>query len=618
MCGIIGCFTNNSNVDRNWLLKARDMMKYRGPDNGGYWESTNSNVLLGHRRLSIIDLNIDSNQPMVINFNGFEYAITFNGEIYNFEFLKNDLFKLGVTFRTGSDTEVLLMAYIYWGFKCINRLEGMFSFTIYDPSEKTLFFARDRVGEKPFYYFQNEGSFYFSSEFLPLFSHPALNREISIASIQKYLEFGFLSETQSFNLNIHKLPAGNFGIYNLETDSLSIQSYYNIPNPNKNLFSFSEALHKFESIIEESVKNQLRSDVPVGVLLSGGIDSSIVTCVANSINSNIVNYTVDFGNNEEELNNAKIISNFYGCHHEVFQFKALDINKFDYITSRIDDPISDSSFLPTFLISEMIAESGGKVVLGGDGADELFGGYSIYKNITTAQKLSKNIPSDITKFISNFIDSPYKFNNIKSKKWLLNLNILSNQKLPNIRQVFTFSEINELLNKKYPIYNMSEYSELFNYNNSNLFNLSVHDLKQYFGSNILLKNDRASMLNSIEMRAPFLSKDMIDFAYTDLSDDDKIFNGKNKYLLIEYSKKIFPPGYNYNKKRGFNFTNNLILETRWFNYFYSVITATSLFNIDYVNYLFKQAKSGANYFFQKIYTLFIISKWTIDNSVTIV
>ena len=155
MCGIIGCFTNNSQADIKWILKARDMMKYRGPDNGGYWENRNANVLLGHRRLSIIDLKVDSNQPMTINYNGSEYVITFNGEIYNFEILKNELLKLGSTFKTGSDTEVLLMAYIYWGSKCLNKLEGMFSFTIYDPVEKILFFARDIVGEKPFYYFQN-------------------------------------------------------------------------------------------------------------------------------------------------------------------------------------------------------------------------------------------------------------------------------------------------------------------------------------------------------------------------------------------------------------------------------------------------------------------------------
>jgi asparagine synthase (glutamine-hydrolysing) len=618
MCGIIGCFTDNYLADRNWIFKSRDMMKYRGPDNGGYWENNTTSVLFGHRRLAIIDLNVESNQPMVINFHGSDYTITYNGEIYNFEILKIDLLKLGCKFKTGSDTEVLLWAYIYWGKKFVNKLEGMFSFTIYDPFENILFFARDVAGEKPFYYFQNNGSFYFSSEFLPLFSHSSLNREISISSILKYLELGFLNETQSFNLNIKKLPAGNFGIYNLDSKSLSVQSYYNIPIHNKNCFSFSESLHTFENLIEKSVEMQLRSDVPVGVLLSGGIDSSIVSCISNLLNSNIVNYTVDFGNNNEELQNARIISNYYGCDHEILQFKALDIEKFDFITSKVDDPISDSSFLSTFLISELIAESGGRVVLGGDGADELFGGYSVYKNIMMAQKLSKNIPRGITKFVSDFIDSPYKFNNPKLKKWLLHLNTLSNQKLPNIRQVFTFNEINELLSKNFPFYNLYEYSEGFNYGNSNLYNMSLHDLKQYFGANILLKNDRASMLNSIEMRAPFLSKDIIDFAFKNISDDHKISNGKSKFILTEYTKKIFPPGYNYNKKRGFNFTNNLILEVGWYNYFHEVILSSKLFNLVYVDYLFKQSRFGVNYNFQKIYTLFIISKWTIDNRVNIV
>ena len=618
MCGIIGCYTKNSQTERKWILEARDMMKYRGPDNGGYWEDKNANVLFGHRRLSIIDLKVDSNQPMVVNVDGFEYAITFNGEIYNFETIKETLISYGVSFKTGSDTEVLLLAYINWGSSCVNSLEGMFSFTIYDPQKKILFFARDIAGEKPFYYFTKNGSFYFSSEFLPLFSHPILNKEISINSIYKYLELGYLNENQSFNLSINKLPAGNFGIFDIVEGSLTVESYYEIPNLNKKSISFSECLNKFDFLITKSVKNQLRSDVPVGVLLSGGIDSSIVTCVANSLNSNVVNYTVDFGNNEEELHNSKIISNYYGCHHEIFHFKSLEIEKFDSITSRIDDPISDSSFLPTFLITEMISNSGGKVVLGGDGADELFGGYSIYNNITKAQNLFKRLPSNICRLISDYIDSPYKFNNIKAKKWLLSLAELNNKKIPNIRQVFTSNEIKELFNFKSISYDKSVYSDLFNYDNSNLHNLSLLDLKQYFGANILLKNDRASMLNSIEMRAPFLSKEIVDFAFNDLSDDYKISSNKNKILLIEYSKKLFPPGYNYNKKRGFNFTDNLLLDPIWFRYLYEVIESANLFNSIYVNYLFKEAKSGSSYLFQKIYTLFIICKWSVDNGVKIV
>jgi len=619
MCGIIGCYSNNFAADRNWLLKARDRMKYRGPDNAGYWENEELNILFGHRRLSIIDLNEGSNQPMVINIDGSLYTITFNGEIYNYEALRDRLTSSGVVCKTSSDTEVLLLAYIYWGYNFVNELEGMFAFTIFDSKEKKLFFARDIVGEKPYYYFNNEKGFYFSSEFLPLLSHPSLNKEISLSSIHNFLNLGYLDESQSFNKNVKKLPAGNFGVFNLESQKLIIKSYYVIPFPNNNNIGLNDSIEKFNYLITKSIKDQLRSDVPVGVLLSGGIDSSIVTCVANSLNSNVVNYTVDFGNNEEELLNAKIISNHFGCEHKIFQFKELEIAKFDSIANKIDEPITDSSFFPTYLISELISESGGKVVLGGDGADELFGGYSVYNNILKAQKLLNNFPKTFSEFISDFFDRPYNFNNIKLKKWILNMGILSDQKIPNIRQVFTANEIRELFNTKFDSsISKSTYQDIFNYNYSVLYNLSSIDLRQYLGSNILLKNDRASMLNSIEMRAPFLNKEIINYSFQELNDNCKIKEGQNKILLIEYSKKIFPTGYLYNKKRGFNFTDNLLTNPLWFNYFYEVILKSELFNMKYVNYILHEANVGNKFFFQRIYSLFIISKWIQNNNLKII
>ena len=289
MCGIIGYAAISGLHENDWLLKARDSMSYRGPDNAGIWMSDEGKVAFGHRRLSIIGINEESNQPLTYVFRSKKYVVTFNGEIYNFEFLRDTLLSYGYKFLTNSDTEVLLVSYVHWKDLCLQNFEGMFSFVIYDVHECKVFFARDRAGEKPFYYFVSNDCFYFSSEFLPLVSHPSIGNRIDKTAIYEYLNLGFLSEEKSFNKSIKKLAAGNYGYFHLDNRSLHILNYFEIGKSKNYIQSYDMAIQDFDVLFRNSVKKQLRSDVPVGAFLSGGLDSSAIVATVSKL-SDINNF----------------------------------------------------------------------------------------------------------------------------------------------------------------------------------------------------------------------------------------------------------------------------------------------------------------------------------------
>ena len=619
MCGIIGYASKSGVQEYEWLIKARDMMFYRGPDFGGFWKSKTSKVAFGHRRLSIIGVNSQSNQPFYYIFNFKKYVITFNGEIYNFEKLRNVLSTFGYRFRTNSDTEVLIVCFIHWRESCVHRLEGMFSFVIYDQDEDKIFFARDRAGEKPFYYFKLNDCFYFSSEFLPLISHPLLANEIDTNAAYEYFNLGYLSEEKSFNKYIKKLPAGSYGYFNLNNKSLQIFSYFNPAKPHNLITTYEAAILEFDNLFRSSISKQMRSDVPLGVLLSGGIDSSLISCIANSLNNNITNYTVNFGDNSEEIHNSKAISEFYGCQHEILNFSEINTDLFDKIISKIDEPLADSSFIPTYLISEMIHKHGGKVVLGGDGADELFAGYSYYLNIPKVFSKLKSLPFPIIKLLSKFLNSPYQFTKFKIKKWFENLDKMSQGVLPDMRNIFSSKEMVELTYGKSKEYYCDNTKRYLDKEESIIYNLSKFDFKFYLGSSILTKNDRASMLSSIETRAPFLDEKIINFAFGNLPDKFKVRNNDPKSFLIEYSKNIFPPDYKYYSKRGFNFTDNLVSNLSWTHYFKDVVenSNSQKLNKKYLNYLIDNLGPSDKNNFNKIYSVIVLLRWLYNNKLVL-
>jgi asparagine synthase (glutamine-hydrolysing) len=614
MCGIIGHISILFSEEKEWLIEARDKMKHRGPDSGGYYKSKCERVEFGQRRLSILDLSTSANQPYIVVMGGFEYSITFNGEIYNFQELRKKLTNTGVTFHTDSDTEVVLRAYIQWGKNCLDQFEGMFSFAIYDGKKSQVFLARDIVGEKPLYFSNFGNELYFASEFLSLHSHPRFEKAINLDRIYQYLELGYLPKDKSFSKLINKLKPGHYFVFDLNNGETEYQPFHQISvEKNKTINHQS-----FDSILVDVIEKELRSDVPVGVMLSGGIDSSIIACKTNKASQNVTNFTVDFGDNYDELENAKLISRTYGVKHEILTFKELDLFSFDKIIGTIDEPIADSSFIPTYLITEMIKLNGCTVVLGGDGADEIFGGYSLYAKWQKILNLSTKLPLKILGKTVNCFKPLIDFNDSKVLKWLRNLDF-NNSDLPNIRSVFSESEMKKIF-KEFN-YNYAEYytKELKNYNNSVIENLMLFDLYNYFSSNILLKNDRSSMQNSVELRAPFLHRNIIEFGFNQISLNEKLNDNNTKVFLKKYGKELFPKGYNFHTKRGFNFTDNLIKNKEWEAYFrekISILSEKLNWNAkiaDKLILLGEQKKIN----FIKLYSIIVLSNWITKNELTI-
>lgn len=613
MCGIIGHLSIGISSEKDWLIDGSNKMIHRGPDNGGYFKSGCSRVEFGQRRLSILDLSKASNQPFIIEHKGFEYAITFNGEIYNYLEVRLDLVNSGVVFLTDSDTEVILRSYIAWGEECLQHFEGMFSFAIYDSCNHCVFLARDIIGEKPLYYAYFGNELYFASEFLPLHSHSKFENKINLSRIYEYLELGYLPNDSSFSNKIKKLNPGSYLFFELRDGRIINKSYSDIKIPKTKLFE-GDKLDKFNCILNDVIDKELRSDVPVGVMLSGGIDSSIIACKCNERASNVTNFTVDFGDNLDELKNAKLISKKYQVKHEILQFQELDLETFDKIISRVDEPIADSSFIPTYLITEMIKASGCTVVLGGDGADEIFGGYSIYSNWKRVVNISNKLPLNYLSSTINLFNQSLDFNDSRILKWLKNLDFKS-PILPNIRSVYTESELRSLFKNFHYQYGSYYSDEMKSLNLSTIENLMMFDLFNYFSSNILLKNDRSSMLNSIELRAPFLHKSIIQFGFENLTIEDKIDTNNTKIFLKSFSKELFPNGYLFHTKRGFNFTDNLIKNKKWEDYFsekLSYLSSILSWNDEMVEKLIKLNKEK-KINFVKIYSLVILSNWISNN-----
>jgi asparagine synthase (glutamine-hydrolysing) len=615
MCGIIGSISQSESNEKDWIEKGSEKMLHRGPDAKGYFKSRSGKVEFGQRRLSIIDLSAASDQPFVLIRDGFEYAITFNGEIYNFKELKKKLQSYGYSFITDSDTEVILISYLEWGNKCLDLFEGMFSFALYDGQFQKVLLARDIVGEKPFYYSIVDGNLIFASEFLALHSHIKFGNQISSDRIYEYLEMGYLPKNRSFCNEINKLPQGNYISFDIKTGNYIEESFFSIEKGNPDSPRKSK-INDFDQILKDVINKEIRSDVSLGVMLSGGIDSSIIACKANESTRNITNFTVDFGDNEFEMENAKLISAEYGVKHEILEFNELTFNSFCDIINKIDEPIADTSFLPTFLITEKIKESGCTVVLGGDGADELFGGYSLYKNWLRLSRLSGLLPGYLKNTISNQVKNS-KNNDTRIIKWLEKINY-SDINFPNIREIFSREELEKIMGKSLNDYGQYYLNEINN-NFTPIENLMHFDLYNYFSSNILLKNDRASMLNSIELRAPFLHKNIINFAWKEIPQSEKCNLFENKIFLKKYGKSIFPKNYNFHSKRGFNFNNSLSVNDKWKLFFDdSIVYLANKLNWDNSELnILRENISNDRFNFTKVYSLVALSNWIHSNNLNV-
>ncbi len=616
MCGFIGITSRTPIQDHDLLLAMRDTMVHRGPDDAGVWLSQDGCVGLAHRRLSIIDLSPGGHQPMT-DISG-HFTIVFNGEIYNYRELRDELESGGHRFRTVSDTEVLIEAYRAWGENCLAHFNGMFSFCLYDSGKGCLFLARDRGGEKPLFYYHIPGRFFFASELKALMANPAFPRTLDLEGLNYYLMYGYVPGAKSILKNVCKLPAGHTMIYDIRSDALTIKPYWRLPNPEEGSPpSVDIFANELETLLEDAVRHQLIADVPLGILLSGGIDSSIVTAIASRVSPKVIKtFTISFPEYKDydETPYARIVASFFGTDHTELVAEPATVDLLSDLAKQYDEPLGDSSLLPTYLVSRLVRQHA-TVALGGDGGDELFGGYLHYNWIQLQEKVRAFLPEPIRGAIATVGKHviPLGF---RGRTYIIGLAGSIMNSVAHVNVFFDSYVRSQLLSPvAKEIENLSTIPDVYRADlpvpgNSALQRAMAMDFSTYLVDDILVKVDRASMLASLEVRAPFLDYRIIEFAFSKVPDWLRVSGNGRKILLRHLAKCLLPSTLDINRKKGFAIPLAHWFKRSWGPYFEEVLRElpAELFNRQFVSDLIKSQRSGyANT--QRLFSLLMFELW---------
>jgi len=566
MCGIVGFLTSKATKvpEHEILIQMRDVLIHRGPDDEGEYsrplDDKGPFVFLGHRRLSIIDLT-GGHQPLS-NEDGTVWVI-FNGEIYNFKELREELKDRGHQFRTCSDTEVIVHAYEEYKENCFRYFNGMFAIGIWDEKGNRLVLARDRLGKKPLYYsFINE-TFLFASELKAIMAYPAFPRKVDPSSLMKYLFFEFIPCPHTIFKNARKIPAASYLIW--DKKKIEVKQYWSPFDSQKGEKNLSEAEAELRLIelLKESVKRRLISDVPLGVFLSGGIDSSAITALAQKeVPGRIKTFSIGFEDPSfDESKYASLASKYIGTEHYEQMMTPTDLlNIVPKLPDILDEPMADASILPTYLLSKF-TRGNVTVALGGDGGDELFAGYPTYLAHKFADQYGRYLKflHPTLNFLGNLL--PVSDDNIsfdfKVKKFLSGIGYPDGIRNSVWLGSFPFLEIEKVLSpdihaqlrRDQLFEEISTYEGEYPYDDR-ITKLQYLDLKLYLQESILAKVDRASMACSLEVRAPFLDYEFVEFVMG-LPSHYKLKGMTSKYILKRAFKKYLPDSIIHRKKKGF-------------------------------------------------------------------
>jgi len=561
MCGIVGYLSAVKPIDAGLLARMRDTLAHRGPDGTGSWLSEDQRVGLGHRRLAIVDLSEGGHQPMASQ-DG-RLLITYNGEIYNHHELREDLRGLGWTFQSGSDTEVLLAAYRHWGEAALARFDGMFAFAIYDREAQTLFAARDRAGEKPFFYRHAERGLAFASELKALLAHPDMPRRADPEALDHYLAYGYVPRHLCLLAGYAKLPAGHVLRYDLRSDRLEVQPYWTLPRRQEGpRRSMDELAEELDRLLERAVRRQLLADVPVGILLSGGLDSSLVAATAARVSGKVTTFTIGFPGHGalDESPIAKRLATELGTDHVELMAEADSVDLIPRLAAQFDEPIADSSMIPTFLVSRLV-RGRATVALGGDGGDELFGGYFQHgwaPRIAAGRKFGLH-HLGLSGLAARML--PYRF---PARKMALRL-------LDRDDAAVTVSRIAEPRQRRIMIGPAAVGGRPAEALRTALIagrrdprdRAMALDFLTYMCDDILVKVDRSSMLTSLEVRAPLLDPAIIEFAFGQVAPEQKVAGSGRKLLLRHLAGKRLPGWFDSHRKQGFSIPLGAWLRGPW-------------------------------------------------------
>jgi asparagine synthase (glutamine-hydrolysing) len=608
MCGIVGIAAGSPEPERKWLAAACAAMRHRGPDDAGEWWSADGHVGLGHQRLAIIDLSAAGHQPM----HDGELAIVFNGEIYNFQDLRAELAAKGRAFRSQSDTEVILAAYREWGVACLGRLNGMFAFALYDGSRRELLLARDRAGEKPLFYACSGGALRFASELKALMADARLPRRIDRQALDCTLAMGFAPGELCLLEGVKKLPPARALVFSLDSGEARLQRYWRLPDPPGESADEAALLAELEPLLGDAVRRQLVADVPVGMLLSGGVDSSLVTALAARAKANVRTFTIRFPGHGalDETEHARLVARHFGTEHTELDAADCTVDLLPALARQYDEPIIDSSMIPTYLVSKLVREHC-TVALAGDGGDELFGGYLHYSRLLWVERNLGRIPQPVRVAAARAgALLPVGF---RGRNWLQSLEADLESGLPLIATYFDRDARRTLVRGQRDEALVAERIREARLPKAGdlLGRATRMDFENYLPEDILVKVDRASMLNSLEVRAPLLDHRVIEFAFGKVPSSLKATATSRKVLLKKLAARLLPPQFDRERKQGFSIPLASWLQSDpWRGFFREVLLGSvdTLFHPRAVGALLAgQAKGRGNS--ERLFALVMLELW---------
>lgn len=587
MCGIVGIIDFEQPVDRPLLKRMTDIITHRGPDEEGFYIDKNKQAGLGFRRLSIIDLTRGS-QPMA---NEDESIwVVFNGEIYNYPELGNELKRRGHRFHTETDTECIIHGYEEYGENIFSRLNGMFAVGLWDERKKRLLLARDRAGEKPLHYFFDGQTFLFASEIKSLLLHPAAakTRAIDWEALDEYFSYGFVSAPKTIYKDIKKLEPGDFLVF--ENNKLSLHTYWRLDFQRRFMGNYEDAKTECARLLEDAVRIRMVSDVPLGAFLSGGVDSSaVVAFMAKHSAFPIKTFSIGFREDDyDERRYARLVAQRYHTEHTELEVTADYSTYVEDLLLNFDEPFGDTSALPTHILAKLTREYV-TVALSGDGADELFGGYANYQGMLKQIRRINNAPG-FSRTAAGLLSVFFTLDSALGRK-VLNLGADEPSRFIWSVTHLTKGEKRKLFNPE--IYGLIRVGDGYPFNKKvrdfdNPYDfgkrMQYSDFRHYMPDDILVKVDRATMSASLESRAPFLDHRLVEFVFS-LPTEWKMKIGESKIILKDILVPLLPSEILERSKKGFALPLKYWLTDRLFDYFEGELSNPALavfFDLDVV------------------------------------
>ncbi|MGH7551862.1 MAG: asparagine synthase (glutamine-hydrolyzing) [Longimicrobiales bacterium] len=614
MCGFVGYASSGPPGDPSLLAAQRDLLWHRGPDDRGTWWSPDGRVGLAHCRLAVIDLTAAGRQPMSDEKRG--TRIIYNGEIYNHGDVRDQLRRAGHEFRTRTDTEVILRAYAQWGEACVDRFIGMFAFALYDERARHIVLARDRAGEKPLFYHQSGGVLRFASEVKALFADPAVARVVDPEALDWYLAFGFVPGQLSMIAGVRRVEPGNRVRFDVDSGTLHCEAYWRLPPSGpRPPMERQEAGQEVERLLRESVAGQLVADVPIGILLSGGLDSSLVTAMAARVSPRRVKtFTVTFpgSGSYDEGPFARAVARHCETEHHELAAEPASVDLLVELARQFDDPIADSSMVATLLVARLV-HAHATVALSGDGGDELFGGYPHYSWLQQLERVRRLAPRSLRMAVATAASSLPP--GTRGRNHLIGMGGNVRASIGHINLFFDRRMRQRLVPS---LYDSREGRSLdaearkgaYEPSATPLQAASATDFRTYLVDDILVKVDRASMLTSLEVRAPFLDHRIVEFAFGRLPDGLRATAKERKVVLKSLAQRLLPAGFDVSRKQGFTLPLDQWFGGRWGRFFRETLTGEALpgFDRHSIDRLFEAQQRGYRNT-QRLFALCMLELW---------